>query len=216
EHKVISCYEHGLELTVENARKMRTEHSRCGTTFMFFVIAVSILIFALVNWFLSALGWLTDNNLLNALIKLPVKLLFLPIVAGISYELLKFLAKFDNPVARFLRAPGMWLQKLTTKQPTDDMLEVSIAAFTTVMQMDADLTIPERKFDIKIPYAIARKRFLAIVPGADESDLDWITVEVTGKKRSELTTLSHLTADEYDRAEKILQLMKNGEPLQYA
>lgn len=215
EHKVISCYEHGLDLTVENARTMSTQHSRCGTTFMFFVIMVSILVFAFVNWGLDALGWLTDSSIINALIKLPCKLIFLPVVAGVSYELLKLLAKSDALPVRILRAPGMWLQKLTTKQPTDDMLEVSITAFKTVMAMDADPTIPETKFDIKMPYAIARKRLSEMAPEADESDIDWLLVEVTGKKRSELNDLFHLTADEYARAEKYAKELATGKPLQY-
>ena len=106
EHKVISCYEHGLELNVQNARKMRTEHSRCGTTFMFFVVAVSIIVFALVNWMLDAVGWMRFDSVVNSLIKLAVKLLFLPVVAGISYEILKFLSKSDCLLFRVLRAPA--------------------------------------------------------------------------------------------------------------
>ncbi|MEG2450127.1 MAG: peptide chain release factor N(5)-glutamine methyltransferase [Clostridia bacterium] len=216
EHKVISCYEHGLELTVENAKKMSRAHSRCGTTFMFFVIAVSILVFAFINWGLTELGWLTDNNIVNAFIKLPCKLLFLPLVAGVSYEILKLLAKSDCLFVRILRFPGMMLQKLTTKEPTDDMLEVSIAAFTTVMAMDADSAVPERKFDIKTPYAIARKKITEIAPTADDSDIDWLFCEVTGKKRSELKTLSHVTMKEFENAMVIANKMKDGLPFQYA
>ncbi len=216
EHKVISCYEHGLELTVENARTMPRQHSRCGTTFIFFVVTVSILVFALVNWALQELGWLTDNNILNALIKMPCKLVFLPVVAGISYELLKLLAKSDALPVRILRSPGMLLQRLTTKEPTDDMLEVSIKAFTTVLAMDADPTIPTQKFDIKMPTPIARKRIAEKVEGIEESDVDWILVEVTGKKRGELGGISHLTAQQYESAMKIADKMVGGRPLQYA
>lgn len=218
EHKVISCYEHGLPLTVDNAKLMSRQHSRCGTTFMFFVIAVSILVFALINWLLSdsVLGWLSDSNIVNAFIKLGVKILFLPIVAGVSYELLKLLAKSDCLIVRILRAPGMLLQKLTTKEPTDDMLEVSIAAFKTVLAMDADNTVPETKFDIRVPYGVARKQIAAVAKDADDADLDWLFVEVVGKKRSELASLATLTKDEYDNAMAIANKMKNGEPLQYA
>ena len=216
EHKVISCYEHGLELTVENARTMSTQHSRCGTTFTFLVVAVSILVFTLVNWVLEKLGWLTDNNMLNALIKMPCKLVFLPIVAGVSYELLKFLAKFDALPARILRAPGMWLQKLTTKQPTDDMLEVSITAFKTVLAMDADPNMPTQKFDIKMPTPVARKRVEEKVKGIEASDIDWMLVEVTGKKRGELSGISHLSNKEYESLMKIADKMVDGKPLQYA
>lgn len=216
EHKVISCYEHGLELTVENAKKMSREHSRCGTTFMFFVIAVSILVFALINWALSALGWLTDSNVVNAFIKLGVKLLFLPFIAGASYELLKLLAKSDCLIVRILRFPGMLLQKLTTKEPTDDMLEVSLTAFKTVLAMDADNTLPERKFEIKTQTALARKELFKIAPDCDESDVDWILCEATGKKRSELKSLAHLNSVEFENARRIAEKMKDGMPLQYA
>lgn len=216
EHKVISCYEHGLELTVENARKMRTEHSRCGTTFIFFVVAVSIIVFALVNWMLDALGWTGFDSVVNALIRLAVKLVFLPVVAGISYELLKLLARSDCLLFRVLRAPGMLMQKLTTKQPTDDMLEVSLTAFKTVLAMDADPSIPERKFEFGVPTETARKRLSELAPSADESDIDWILVEVTGKKRGELAGVKSLTKEQFEAARAVAEKMKEGMPLQYA
>ena len=216
EHKVISCYEHGLDLTVENARKMRTEHSRCGTTFMFFVVAVSIIVFALVNWMLDAIGWTDFDSVVNALVRLAVKLLFLPVVAGISYEILKFLAKSDCLLFRILRAPGMLLQKLTTRQPTDDMLEVSLTAFKTVLAMDEDQSIPERSFEFTVPTEFARKRIAEIAPSADESDKDWILAEVTGRRRSELASAKSVTKEQFEAAKKIAEKMKDGTPLQYA
>lgn len=216
EHKVISCYERGLDLTVENAREMPREHSRCGTTFLFFVIAVSIIVFVLVNYMLEACGLLVDSKVLNALIKLGFKLLFLPVVAGVSYELLKLLAKSDCLIVRILRAPGMALQKLTTKEPTDDMLEVSLTAFKTVLAMDENPNLPERTFDIRVPYAIARQRIADIAKSADDADLDWMFVEVTGKKRSELATLGTVTKQQYDSLESIAKKMADGTPLQYA
>lgn len=221
EHKVITCYEHGLDLTVENARKMRREHSRCGTTFLFFVVAVSIIVFVLVNFMITSCNLVVPSSVggykvLNALIKLGFKLLFLPVVAGISYELLKLLAKSDCLLARILRAPGMLLQKLTTKEPTDDMLEVSITAFKTVMEMDANPNLEEKKFDIRVPYGIARDRIKNIAKGADEADIDWLLVEVTGVKRSELPSLKTLTKAQYDNAEAIAKKMEDGTPLQYA
>lgn len=222
EHKVIACYEHGLDLTVENARKMKREHSRCGTTFLFFVVAVSIVVFVFINFMLQKLGLLvpadfTAAKVINALIKIAFKLLFLPVVAGVSYELLKLLAKSDALIVRILRAPGMALQLLTTKEPTDDMLEVSITAFKTVQAMDADPTIPERRFEISsVPYAAARKRLEDIAKDADKADIDWIIVEATGKKRSELASLASLSKSEYEIAESIAKKMANGMPLQYA
>lgn len=216
EHKVISCYEHGLDLTVENARKMRTEHSRCGTTFIFFVVAVSIIVFALVNWLLDALGWTDFSSVVNALVRLAVKLLFLPVVAGISYEILKFLARSDCLLFRVLRAPGMLMQKLTTKQPTDDMLEVSLTAFKKVLEMDADETVPESAFEFTVSVKTVRERLKEIAPSADESDIDWILVEVTGKQRSELAILKSVTKEQFEAARAIAEKMKDGAPLQYA
>lgn len=216
EHKVISCYEHGLDLTVENARKMRTEHSRCGTTFIFFVVAVSIIVFALVNWLLDVLGWTSFSSVVNALIRLAVKLLFLPVVAGISYEILKFLARSDCLLFRVLRAPGMLMQKLTTKQPTDDMLEVSLTAFKKVLEMDADETVPESAFEFTVSVKTVRERLKEIAPSADESDIDWILVEVTGKQRSELASLKSVTKEQFEAARAVAEKMKDGAPLQYA
>lgn len=216
EHKVISCYEHGLDLTVENARKMRTEHSRCGTTFIFFVVAVSIIVFALVNWLLDALGWTSFSSVVNALIRLAVKLLFLPVVAGISYEILKFLARSDCLLFRVLRAPGMLMQKLTTKQPTDDMLEVSLTAFKKVLEMDADETVPESAFEFTVSVKTVRERLKEIAPSADESDIDWILVEVTEKRRSELALMRSVTKEQFEAARAIAEKMKDGAPLQYA
>ena len=221
EHKVISCYERGLDLPVENAKHMPREHSRCGTTFLFFVIAVSIMVFVLVNFMLEKCGLVVPSSasgakVLNALIKLGFKLLFLPVVAGVSYELLKLLAKSDCLFVRILRAPGMALQKLTTKEPTDDMLEVSLTAFKTVLAMDENPNLEEKKFDIKVPYGVARAKLQNIAKGADDSDIDWLLVEVTGKKRSELQALKTLTKTEFDNAEVIAKKMADGTPLQYA
>lgn len=216
EHKVISCYEHGLDLTVENARKMRTEHSRCGTTFIFFVVAVSIIVFALVNWLLDVLGWTSFSSVVNALVRLAVKLLFLPVVAGISYEILKFLARSDCLLFRVLRAPGMLMQKLTTKQPTDDMLEVSLTAFKKVLEMDADETVPESAFEFTVSVKTVRERLKEIAPSADESDIDWILVEVTEKRRSELALMRSVTKEQFEAARAIAEKMKDGAPLQYA
>ena len=223
EHKVISCYEHGLDLTVENAKTMSTQHSRCGTTFLFFVLMVSLATFTLINWGIGAdgLGWLREGDkpvdfIINILIKTGSKLVFLPFVAGVSYEILKLLAKSDALPVRIMRAPGMWLQKLTTKEPTDDMLEVSITAFKTVLEMEADPNLPTTKFDIKMPTPVARKRIADRVKDIDESDIDWILVEVTGKKRSELATLDRLSQNEYENAMKIADKMADGTPLQYA
>jgi len=117
EHKTIACFEAGEALTPENARKYGRQHPRCGTAFLLIVMFVSILIFSVfgIN--------------INVWTRLGSRLLLLPVVAGVSYELLKWLGRCDNPLTRILRAPGMWLQNLTTREPDDAMLEVAIAAF---------------------------------------------------------------------------------------
>ena len=121
EHKTIACYEAEAELTPENAMHYTRLHPRCGTNYLFLVMAVSILFFAVVGW--NANFW----------VRLLSRLLFLPLVAGLSYELLRFAAKYDNLLTRIIRAPGMALQYITTKEPTRDMLEVAIAAFHLAM-----------------------------------------------------------------------------------
>ncbi len=122
EHKTIACYEAEEEITPANAMKYSRLHPRCGTNYLFLVMAVSIVFFAVVGW----------NE--SFLLRLGSRLLFLPLVAGLSYEVLRFAAKYDNPLTRIIRAPGMGLQKITTKEPTEDMLEVAIASFHRAMQ----------------------------------------------------------------------------------
>ena len=121
EHKTIACYEAEEPLTPENAMKHSRLHPRCGTNYLFLVMAVSILFFAAVGW----------NA--NFLVRLASRIIFLPLVAGISYEVLRFAAKHDNLLTRIIRAPGMGLQYITTKEPTPDMLEVAITAFELAM-----------------------------------------------------------------------------------
>lgn len=121
EHKTIACYEAEEELTVENAMKHSRLHPRCGTNYMFLVMAVSILFFAVIGW--------GDNFLL----RVASRLIFLPVVAGISYELLRFAAKYDNFLTKAIRAPGMALQYITTSEPEPDMVEVAIASFNLAM-----------------------------------------------------------------------------------
>ncbi len=121
EHKVIHTYEAGEELLVENARKYSTLHPRCGTSFLLFVMVVSILVFSLLGE--QTLG-----------IRLASRIVLLPVVAGISYELLKMAGKnIKNPAIRILSAPGLMLQKLTTREPDDSQLEVAISALQGVL-----------------------------------------------------------------------------------
>ncbi|MEA4823165.1 MAG: DUF1385 domain-containing protein [Clostridiaceae bacterium] len=120
EHKSIACYESGAELTVENARGCKKEHPRCGTSFLLVVMIVSILVFSVVSWS-------------NPLIRLALRLVLLPVVVAISYEINRAVGRHDNAFTRAVRAPGLWLQKLTTREPDDSMLEVAITALKAVI-----------------------------------------------------------------------------------
>lgn len=128
EHKTIHCYEHGEELTVENVRKYTTLHKRCGTNFLFIVMIVSILVFSLVG----GLG------ITHSLARLGLRILLMPIVAGLSYEVIKLAGRFDNWFTTLISFPGLMLQKLTTAPPTDDQLEVAIASLQAVMPENKD------------------------------------------------------------------------------
>ena len=120
EHKTIRCYEAKLELTVENVRPQTRLHPRCGTSFLFLVIMISILFFSIIR-------------LENVFLRLAVRLLLLPVVVAVSYEITRFVGRHDNWFTRILTAPGMWLQNFTTREPDDSMIEVAIAAVNLVL-----------------------------------------------------------------------------------
>ena len=115
EHKAVNCYEAGKSLTVKNVKKFSRIHPRCGTSFIFIVLIISIVLFSLI-WSES---WV---------LKFLYRLLLIPVIAAISYEILRFNAKYPNRISSFLTKPGLWLQKITTQEPDDSQLEVSIAA----------------------------------------------------------------------------------------
>ena len=120
EHKTIFCYEKGLELTVENCRVQPRLHPRCGTSFLFIVMIVSILVFAVVSW-------------QNVWIRMALRIVLLPVVVGISYEIIKYAGRHDNVLTTILSAPGKALQLVTTAEPDDSMLEVAIESLKLVM-----------------------------------------------------------------------------------
>ena len=126
EHKTIACYEAGEELTVENIRKHTRFHPRCGTSFLSLVVLVSIFLYSVLPW--SSTG-----------LRVLLKILLLPLVMGISYELLKWCGRSDNFITMLVRQPGLWVQRLTVFEPEDDMIEIAIAAVTPVL--------PERRED---------------------------------------------------------------------
>ena len=117
EHKTIACYEAGLPLTVENIRKQSRFHPRCGTSFMILVIIISIFLYAVLPWTSTAL-------------RVVYKLCMFPILVGISYEILKWAGRSHSTLAKLVSQPGLWMQRLTTFEPDDSMIEVAIAAVT--------------------------------------------------------------------------------------
>lgn len=139
EHKAVFCYEDGKKLTVENAKKYSTLHPRCGTAFLIIVIIIGVFLFSFIPVIVESI-YSNINNihwLLRRLILFTCRILLLPIVAGFSYELLKFGAKHqDNPIFRSLTLPGLWVQKLTTKNPTKKQLEVGVAALKKVLSLE--------------------------------------------------------------------------------
>ena len=119
EHKCINCIEHGMELNVENVRKSSRLHKRCGTSFLLFVMIISIIFFAFID-------------VKSRILKVVLRLLLIPVIAGVSYEFIRLAGKSDNPVVNLLSKPGLWLQKLTTREPDDSMIEVGIASVEAV------------------------------------------------------------------------------------
>ena len=133
EHKTIRCYEAKLPLTVENVRAQTRLHPRCGTSFLFVVIIVSILVFSVASVLLRPITPEFDSAIANALLRVALKLLLLPLVVGISYEFNRLVGRYDNWLTHALSAPGMWLQYLTTNAPDGSMMEVGIEALTLVL-----------------------------------------------------------------------------------
>jgi uncharacterized protein YqhQ len=128
EHKTIFCYEKGVPLTVENVKKQSRFHPRCGTSFLILMLLVSIVIGLFIPPTFKGI-----NPTLYTVIRAAIKLLLIPLTMGVGYELLKFAGKHENIVTRVISAPGMWLQRITVKEPTDDMIECAIKAFVAVL-----------------------------------------------------------------------------------
>lgn len=132
EHKCINCIEHGLDLTVENVRKSSKQHKRCGTSFLLIVMIISIFFFMFIR---------VDSGIL----KLLLRLVLIPVIAGVSYEFIRVAGRSDNVIVNALSRPGLWLQKLTTREPDDSMIEVGIASVEAVFDWKAYVEEIRRK-----------------------------------------------------------------------
>lgn len=216
EHKTISCYEYGMPLTVENVKKCTRVHDRCGTTFLFLVMVISIIVFALANFLVADIIF-TPYAALNFILKFLLKLILLPVVAGISYEILKLLAKTQSPLVFPLKAPGLALQLLTTREPDEKMIECAIAAFEKVLDMDADPDSPEKLFATETKLsklsALMKKQFAE--KGIDESDAEWILSLTLNVPRSQLSEERVVTQTECRKVLDIFEERLTGRPLWY-
>lgn len=136
EHKCINCIEHGMELNVENVLKSSREHKRCGTSFLFFVVIVSVIFFLFIH-------------VESPLWRIVVRLLLIPVIAGVSYEIIRLAGSSDHPVISLLSKPGLLLQRLTTAEPDADMVEVAIAAVEAVFDWRAYLAENDVEAEVK-------------------------------------------------------------------
>ena len=206
EHKTIACFEAGEPLTVENVRKHTRIHDRCGTNFIFIVMIVSIVVNAV---FFALLGWQPSRTIYEVLARIAM----LPVIAGVSYEVLKGLAKFDNIFARVLKAPGRGLQKITTAEPDDSMIEVAITAFETVRKLEADKDAPTTAFVTFVKCGELIKKLSEKIP---KTEAELIVMHFMGwDKFSDIDPKALMPDPEAEKAERVAEARQKGEPLQY-
>ena len=218
EHKTITCYEQGKPLTVENIRSCSRVHDRCGTTFLFIVVTVSILVGCVVNTALAYALPIGFNKKAFMGISLATSIAMLPVIAGISYELLRLLSKTDNKFFIIFKWPGLLLQRLTTREPEDGMIECAITAFETVLAMDADQTIPERVFATSGKMSLllenTKKRFA--LQDIEEDEAEWIFALTLKMPKSSVATEERiLRVAEAKEIVRIADERLTGRPLWY-
>lgn len=216
EHKTINCYERGLELTPENVMGCSRLHDRCGTSFLFIVLLINVFIVGVVNWGIGVHN--ISNSGLQILARLGIEIVLLPVIAGISYEILKLLAHFHGPISKAIKSPGLLLQRVfTTREPDEKMVEVAIAAFNAAMGMDADPAAAETSFVtgglLSKMLAETKREFAA--KGIDESDAEWIYSIVLGIRRSELSAEKVIKPSEERKLSAIIGERLTGRPLWY-
>ena len=189
EHKSIACFEAGGDLTPENAKNYRRFHPRCGTSFMFFMILLGVFAGLFVKMLLPGLHWAAYTG---------IRLLILPIVMGLGYEFIMFAGKHDNIITRAMSAPGLWVQRLTTKEPTEDMLEVAIISIKCALRDD----FPEfMEFYKARPWEPVKEETAEIAPAEESADtvsLDEATEEAAiedASKASEPTDAQNEAVD---------------------
>ena len=221
EHKTINAFERGVELTPEKVKECSRIHDRCGTSFLFIVLFINIVVISVAGWavftYVPVINEV-ENSVLRFLINITIELILLPLIAGISYEILKLLAKFDNKFVNVFKAPGKLIQKLlTTREPDEEMIAVAIAAFNKVLEMDADPNVHETEFVtggiLSKMLAKTKKKFAE--NGIDESDAEWIYSIVLDIKRSELASERMVMPSESKKLKEIIAKRLTGRPLWY-
>lgn len=215
EHKTISCYEHELPLTVENVQKSSRYHDRCGTSFIVFVVVLSVVLMMVLDIVCNAVGFtlFIENGWLRFLLKIAL----LPLTAGISYEMLMLLARSDFILFRPLKWLGKQFQRLTTREPDDDMCLVAINSFQKVLEMDADATVPEERF----PKPLDSQQFLTVVQQSKLPELTgvrnirWLAAAILKIKPEDLQKKLSIPFGWTFRLQKMEQRIESGEPMQY-
>lgn len=213
EHKTIACYEAEMQLTPENVQKHSRYHDRCGTSFIVFVMILSIFLMLIVEGVCYAIGF---DAISVTWVRTLIKIGMLPLTAGFSYEMLMLLASHNWVIFKPLQWLGRQFQKITTKEPDNSMCEVAIAAFNMVLAMDADPTMPEQHF----PSAMTMEQFRVHVrPLADkaygtEYNVDWLIADMMGVKLDKLDKVK-VSFGWQMRAEKYLAKLDSGKPIQY-
>ena len=203
EHKVINCYEKQQELKVENIQKMTTINDRCGTTFLFIIMVFSILFFSLDVF---------SNNWWQRIL---IRIAFIPVVAGLSYEILKMFAKYDNKLVRIMKYPGLLLQKLTTKEPDDKMVEVALTAFNTVIELEKD---PKKKTESFVTYTTVEKAVRELsdfLGNKTEAELIYMSLTETQTRTDLFNSKKRVSSVDRQKAKDIAKKRKKGAPLQY-
>lgn len=215
EHKTIACYESEMPLTVENVQKCSRYHDRCGTSFLVFVVVLSIILTMIMDLICAACKFtlFIETWWLRALLKIAL----LPLVAGISYEMLMLLANTNFVLFRPLKWLGKQFQKLTTREPDDGMCEVAITSFNAVLQMDADESVEEVKFPAPLSLEEFKQKLadshLAELAGIKNDD--WFLSAILRVPQEKLAKVTLIPYGFAIRLDKMKERLTNGEPWQY-
>ena len=214
EHKTIACYESELPLTVDNVQKCSRYHDRCGTSFLVFVVVLSVVLMMVLDIVCAAVGFtlFLEKWWLRALLKIAL----LPVTAGISYEMLMLLARSNFILFRPLKWMGKQFQKITTREPDDGMCEVAIAAFNKVLEMDADLSIEEVHFPDPITLdefkqQVLQSELYSVVKG----DVDWLICALLNVKKEVLQKSIKVPFGYTIHLQNMSERVTAGEPWQY-